>query len=254
MNKTVLFALLTVLSMVTSAGVIHYEGSSTVGKYIADADKVYDKSSFKINDDSESLGGEQCATWGECELGGVAREVDPKAVAKGVHKVMFGKDAIAVVVNIRNKVSNLTSAQLQGIFSGKISNWKEVGGSDAQIKPYIVKPASATRHVFREKVMGGVEYSKSVVITPDRKIVAKVIHERGGIGQISFAFLKGISRINVVSVDGHEANVNNPDYPITRPLHLVTHGEPTGEIKAFLEWTLSPEGQEVVRQRFVGIR
>jgi len=81
-----------------------------------------------------------------------------------------------------------------------------------------------------------------------------VIHERGAIGQISFAFLKGIRRINVVSVDGQEANVNNPDYPITRPLNLVTHGEPTGEIKEFLEWTLSPEGQEVVRQRFVGIR
>ncbi|MBL3600734.1 MAG: substrate-binding domain-containing protein [gamma proteobacterium endosymbiont of Lamellibrachia anaximandri] len=253
--KTAFVALTGLLaSFSITAGTINYEGSSTIGKFISDADKVYVGSSFKVNDDSESLGGEQCATWDTCELGGVARMVDPSALDQGVHAVMIGKDAIAAVVNIRNPVTRLSKTQLRDVFSGKIKNWKALGGDDLMIKPYIVKPASATRHVFQEKVMGGIEYSGSAVVSPDRKIVARVIHERGAIGQISLAFLKSIKRIALISVDGEKPALDNPNYPVTRELNLVTHGEPTGEIKKFIEWTLSPEGQSVVRQRFVGVK
>ncbi|WP_177419522.1 substrate-binding domain-containing protein, partial [endosymbiont of Lamellibrachia barhami] len=147
-----------------------------------------------------------------------------------------------------------SKTQLRDVFSGKIKNWKELGGQDLMIKPYIVKPASATRHVFQKKVMGGAEYSGTAVVTPDRKIVARVIHERGAIGQISLAFLKSIKRIALISVDGEKPALDNPNYPVTRELNLVTHGEPAGEIRKFIEWTLSPEGQGVVRQRFVGVK
>ena len=76
--------LLSIASIAVSAGTINYEGSSTIGKFIADADKIYPHSTFKINDDPESLGGEQCASLGTCDLGGVARNVTPDAIEKGL--------------------------------------------------------------------------------------------------------------------------------------------------------------------------
>ncbi|MCU7919404.1 MAG: hypothetical protein KZQ95_13765 [Candidatus Thiodiazotropha sp. (ex Epidulcina cf. delphinae)] len=150
---------------------------------------------FKINDDTESLGGEQCAAMGTCEL----------------------------------------------------------GGNDLAIKPFIVKPASATRHIFRDRILNGEAYAGVTVVTPDRRILARLIHERGAIGQLSLAFLKGVKRIGLVSVDGEQATSDNPNYPISRQLYLVTHGEPNTEVKRFLDWTRSNEGQSVVRKRFVGL-
>ncbi|WP_177419523.1 hypothetical protein [endosymbiont of Lamellibrachia barhami] len=157
-------------SFFVMAGTINYEGSSTIGKFISDADKIYVGSSFKINDDSESLGGEQCATWDTCELGGVARMVDPSALEQGVHAVMIGKDAIAAVVNIRNPVTRLSKTQLRDGY-GKTQELERAGGQDLMIKPYIVKPASATTACSR-KVMAGAEYSGTAVVSPDRKIAA----------------------------------------------------------------------------------
>jgi len=243
--------LFTVFSV--TAGTISYEGSSTVGKFIADADKVYAESTFRIDDDAESLGGEQCAMWDSCQLSGVARKITPEVIKAGVQAVLIGKDAISVVVNIRNPVTQLTQVQLKGIFSGEITNWSELGGADLKITPYITKPASATHVVFQQKVMGDSQYSGAKVVSPDRKIVSRVVRDRGAIGQISLAFLKGIKRIGIITVDGQPASLDNPDYPITRELYLLTHRAPTGEVKTFIEWVLSPEGQDVLRQRFVGI-
>lgn len=253
--KTAVILLITlVFSLSAGAGTIQYEGSSTIGKYISDAAKVYEKSTFSISDDSESLGGETCVAEGSCELGGVARAVRPEILDRGVRAVTIGKDAISVIVNVQNPVNNLSTKQLKGIFSGEISNWSEVGGVDMPIRPYIVKPASATRQVFRYVILPASNYSDVTVVRPDRKVVAKVIHDRGGIGQISFAFIKDIKGVRPVAVDGQKAAVDNPAYPIIRPLILLTKGAPSPEVQTFLDWTLSPEGQAVVKNRFVGVK
>ena len=125
-------------------------------------------------------------------------------------------------------------------------------GADLAIEPFIVKRGSATRKVFRKVILGDADYAGTKVITPDAKIVTTVARSKGGIGQISFAFLSGKTGVKALDVDGQEATVENAAYPITRPLHLVTNGEPSGEVAAFIQWTLSPEGQQVVKQRFVG--
>jgi len=142
---------------------------------------------------------------------------------------------------------------LKDIFTGKVKNWSELGGDDLAIRPYIVKTASATRHVFQDLVMDGEAYSGAKEVSPDRKILASVLHDRGAIGQLSLAFLKGIKRIGVVSIDGQRATSSNPNYPISRPLYLVTGGQPNDKVKAFLSWAQSEEGQSVVRKRFVGL-
>lgn len=255
MKKSFAAVVLAVALPVSSvAGTINYEGSSTVGKFISDASEVYSAAKFKINTASESSGGEKCAVRGACSIGGVARDVNPKFIEKGVHTTLIGKDAIAAIVNSSNPVSDLSSAQLKDIFTGKVTNWSQVGGPDLAISAYIVKKGSATRKVFRKVVMQGADYSGSKVMTPDAKIVTTVGREPGAIGQISFAFLKGVDGVKSVNVDGQKASVENANYPITRPLYLTTKGAPSGEAEKFIAWALSSEGQDVVKQRFVGAK
>ena len=250
--KTILYGIV-IFSSSVIAGTINYEGSSTVGKFITDASKVYTASTFNVNTVSESLGGEQCTIRDKCDMGGVARDVNPNFLDKGVVATLIGKDAIAAIVNADNPVTGLTKKQLKGIFTGKIKNWAEVGGDDLPIKALVVKKASATRKVFAKAILDGENYKDVKVITPDAKMVTTVSRDKGTIGQISLAFLIDKKGVKTLSVDGQKASVDNSNYPITRNLHIVTKGTPPGEIKAFLDWALSPEGQNVVKQRFVTI-
>ncbi len=235
------------------AETLDYQGSSTVGRFITDASEHYN-AIFKINTLSESAGGEQCALRKRCDMGGVAREINPQYLDAGLIGTLIAKDAIAVLVNVSNPITELNSAQLRGIFTGKITNWAELGGENLLIRPYVVKPASATRHVFAASILNGEDYNNVETIAPDVKIALLVAQERGGIGQLSFAFLGERHGIKTLFVDGQEASVNNPDYPITRPLYIATYGQPSGKVKKFLDWTLSPQGQKIIKQRFVGVR
>lgn len=236
------------------AGTINYVGSSTVGKFIKDVSEVYKSSTFKVNIKSESLGGERCAVNGDCDIGGVARDIKKEFLDQGIVTTLIGKDAIAVIVNAENPIKALSSSQLKDIFTGRIKNWSELGGSKLGIKPMIVKKSSATRKVFQKVILGGEDYQRYKVITPDERIISEVSHDKGAIGQISFAFIKDKRGIRALAVDGQAASVNNSDYPITRPLYITTKGVPQGEVKTFLDWTLSSEGQEVLKQRFVGVK
>lgn len=254
--RSLMFAMTAALIIAApaSADSLHYVGSSTVGKFISDAGTAYTDSALKMNTRPESGGGEQCATRGNCDIGGVAREVGEKFLKRGAHKTLIGKDAIAAIVHADNPTRGLSSAQLKGIFTGRITNWSEVGGPDLAIKPYIVKKGSATRKVFRNSVMGSADYQGPEVVTPDAKMLTVVGSEPGAIGQLSFAFLVGRSEVRALDVDGQVADVNNSNYPITRPLYLVTKGAPAGDAKRFIDWAVSDAGQQVVKQRFVGIR
>jgi len=242
------------LSFPAFAGELKYVGSSTVGKFMSDAATVYNLSTLKIDTLPESGGGESCPLRGACDIGGVAREVGSDFIGQGVQATLIGKDAIAVVVNADNPVKALSAAQLSDIFTGKVTNWSQLGGPDLKIKPLIVKQGSATRSIFQATIMGGAEYVGAEVVTPDAKIIGETAHDKGAIGQISLAFLQDASGITAVDVDGQKAAVTNPAYPITRPLYLTTKGAPTGDAKAFIDWAVSPAGQEIVKRSFVVAR
>jgi phosphate transport system substrate-binding protein len=235
---------------------IKYVGSSTVGKFIHEAATVYTAASFDINTKPESGGGENAMVVGMADVGGVAREVGLKILARGVRKFLIGKDAIGAWVNQKNSISVLSTSQLRQVFSGQITNWKDLGGNDVPITLYIVKPQSATRKVFNKKLLGGDKYGGSVeTIRPDSKIIDKVAGDIGGIGQLSFALGDShpkASMVKKLGIDGQLPSVENPYYPVTRPLYLITKGEPVGKIKAFIDWSLSKAGQEVVKRYFVG--
>lgn len=256
MFRTHLISLFVLLSFSTAvtAETINYEGSSTVGKFISDAAEVYTDATFKLNTVPESSGGEQCVMRQKCDMGGVAREINDRFLENGVVKTLIAKDAIAAIVNSDNPVTALSTEQLRAIFTGKITNWSEVGGNDLPIKAFVVKEASATRQVFASAILAGESYNNVEVITPDAKMLSIVGRDPSAIGQLSFAFLGTHSEVKALQVDGHLASVDNKDYPITRPLYITTHGEPSGAVKTFLDWTLSSEGQTIVKKRFVGVK
>ncbi|MFK5986293.1 MAG: phosphate ABC transporter substrate-binding protein [Pseudomonadota bacterium] len=253
LDTCLLIFLISSISTICSADNINFEGSSTIGKFITDAAKLYTASTIEINTDTESLGGLRCANRGSCELGGVASNITA-ADQKNIASFLIGHDAIAIVVNKRNKLDNLTRQQIKDLFSGKIRNWSELGGNNWPVSVYTVQDSSATRHVFKNKIMPNSDYAGTTVVAPDRRIISKVVHDWGGIGQISFAFLHNQKGIKALAIDGQSGSVNNPNYPITRPLYLVTHGQPIAKVKKFINWTLSAQGQQVINKKFVGIK
>ena len=248
------FAFLAGCAAVPRDGTIRYVGSSTIGKFIADAEASYGGSRFALWTEPESYGGEQAALKGIADIGGVARSVDPAVLAQGVVGTMIGKDAITVIVHGENPVKDLSIDQLRAIFTGKTKNWKELGGEDLQIQPYVVSRASATRNIFRSVVLRDERYQACVVVEPDAEMIHVVAQTRGAIGHISFAFLPACTEVKPLRVEGQEPSAWNPNYPITRPLYLCTKGRPRGEVKRFIDWALSKEGQSVVTKRFVGVR
>ncbi len=216
MKKIIAVVALTVVCSGVFAGTLKYEGSSTVGKFITDAKETYSASSFKIYTKTESGGCEKCIVAGKRDIGGVARDVKPGTLEKGVVATTVGKDAIAAIVHPSNSIDCLSLAQLSDIFTGKATNWKDVGGADLPIK------------VFKKMVLQGGTY-KGKVVKPDAKIIKLVTKQKGAIGQISFAFITSNSKVKAVKPDGEGASTANANHPITLPLNIVTKGAPSGE-------------------------
>ncbi len=238
-------------STAAAAPKIKYEGSSTVGLFMKDAAKIYKKASLKISVVTESNGGEICVLAKTCDIGGVARNIHPVFTERGLYAIPFAYDVLTALVNSDNPVKGLTSAQIADIFSGKIKNWKEVGGEDLPITVYIVGRESATRDVFKKHILPDRDYSpQSQVIRPDWRIVLNVHLNRGGIGHVSRSFASSSDQVRPLIIDGYDPNDITSNYPIKRLLHLATFGPPQGHIKDFIEWTTSADGRRLLEKRF----
>ena len=174
---------------------LSYIGSSTVGNFIQDANQHYEFSQFTINTKSESAGGELAIIEGRTDLAGIARRPNENVLNRGVASKLIGWDAIAVITHPQNPVKNLTQSQLKLIFTGVITNWKEVGGEDREIVPYVVGIESATRRVFRSIILGADDYHGCIEINPDAHIINEVSIDRGGIGHISYSFLENVDSV-----------------------------------------------------------
>lgn len=231
---------------------IKYEGSSTVGLFMKDAAKVYKKASFEISVLTESNGGEICILAKTCVLGGVAREIHPLFTKRGLFAVPFAYDVSTAIVNSENNVKALSSQQVADIFSGKIKNWKEVGGEDLPIKVYIVGKESATHDVFKAHILKDKEYTQAAeTVRPDWRTVLMVTLEKGGIAHISRAFAASTDQVRPLIIDGHNPKDYKPDYPLSRLLYFTTFGPPQGDVKKFIEWATSAKGEKLIKKRFV---
>ncbi len=172
---------------------------------------------------------------------------------KPFKEIIFANDAISVVVNLENKVSQLTREQLEGIFTGKIKNWKEVGGDDHQIVVYSRESSSGTYEFFKEHVMELKNYTSSALLMPATgAIIQSVSQTKGAIGYVGLAYVEKSVKALKVSYDKGKTFINptienaiNKTYPITRPLYLYFLNTTEKTVKPFVNYILSAEGQKI---------
>lgn len=173
-----------------------------------------------------------------------------------VKEVIVAYDALAVVVHPSNPVTNLTREQLEGIFTGKITNWKQVGGPDMKIIPYSRETSSGTYEFFKESVLRNRNYMNGIMSMPATgAIIQSISQTKGGIGYVGLAYLNGSVKPIHVSYDGGKTytepsvtNAKNKTYPIVRPLYYYYMAHSTNAVKPFIDYVLSPEGQKIVKE------
>ena len=188
-------------------------------------------------------------------------EID-EAKANGITPVEFtvASDAIGIIVNRDNPVDRLTLGQLADIFTGRIDNWSEVGGDDLEIVRLSRETNSGTHVYFLETVirLGSKEnsdiFSRDTLLLPSSEgIIAEVRDNPHAIGYDGLGYITDEVKVIAVAPDESSpyilpsvATVNDGSYPIARDLYMYTPGEPSTIVKAYIEWILSPEGQEIV--------
>jgi len=168
------------------------------------------------------------------------------------------KDGVAVIVHPANQISDLTMGQLQGIYTGEITNWLDLGGGDAEIMVVSREEGSGTRDCFEQAVLApiGKEITDYAIIQDSNgKVRTTIAGNEQGIGFLSLGYVN--PDVKAVKLDGTQptiANIRNGDYAISRTLWMITKGEPDGDGQAFLDFVLSEEGQRIVEEvRFIPV-
>jgi phosphate transport system substrate-binding protein len=174
---------------------------------------------------------------------------------KDVQETAVALDGLAIFLNEANPVEELTLAQLDGIYRGQTTDWKDVGGTPGRIVCYGRDNSSGTYAYFKEHVLKNKDFAAEVQSLPGTSaIINAAVRDKRAIGYGGIGYDKGVKAIRVSAKAGEKGvtpaleNVVSGTYPISRKLFFYTAGEPTGEVRAFIDWTLSDEGQKVCDQ------
>ncbi|HHS98475.1 MAG TPA: phosphate ABC transporter substrate-binding protein [Chloroflexi bacterium] len=202
---------------------------------------------------------------GTVDIANASRQMKPEEIAaaeaNGIRPVEFvvALDAIAVVVHPSNPVDRLTLQQISDIYTGKITNWSQVGGEDRPIVLLSRESNSGTYMYFLEHVVRLGDKESDLLFSPDALLMpssegisAEVRQNPNAIGYDGLGYVTPDQKIIAVArepsgpyVLPSVETVNDGSYPISRPLYMYTAGEPTGVVKEYIEWILT-EGQALV--------
>jgi phosphate transport system substrate-binding protein len=167
-------------------------------------------------------------------------------------EIACAKDGLSVFLNKGNVVSELTVEQIGAIFSGKITNWKQVGGADAKIQLYGRESSSGTFEFFKEHVVK-TDFSPNCQTLPGTAaIVNAVKKDKYSIGYGGAAYAEDVKDCKVKKdakskgILPTAATIKNKTYPISRYLYMYLKAKPTGETKKFIDWILGSEGQKMI--------
>jgi phosphate transport system substrate-binding protein len=178
------------------------------------------------------------------------------------HEIEIARDAIGVIVHPDNPAQQLTLQQVSDIYSGKITNWREIGGEDRPIVLLSRESNSGTHVYFLEQVVrlgqkdNKTLFSQDTLLLPSSEgIIAEVRQNPNAIGYDGLGYITPeVKTLAIAPQAGGEfvkpsvETVNNGKYPIARPLFMYTNGEPQGDVKTYLDWILGPEGQQIVAE------
>lgn len=167
--------------------------------------------------------------------------------------IPIARDGLAVYLHSSNPVQELSLAQLRDIYTGRITNWKQLGGNDAPIILYSRENSSGTYTYFKDVVLVGKDYSpRAQTLQGTAAVVNAVSKDPNGIGYGGAAYAKGVKFAKVKKDEKSQAywpsleTVRSGEYPISRYLYLYLRTNPGGDAKRFIDWTLTAEGQKIV--------
>ena len=240
------------------SGNIQIAGSTSVQPLSEELAKAFmaKNPKVKINVAGGGSGaGIKAAAEGTADIGASSREL--KAEEKKVKEFVIALDGVAVIVHKDNKVADLKIEDVKKIFSGEITDWSKVGGAKGAIHVISREEGSGTRGAFDELVLGkeGKLTEKAIVQNSTGAVRTAVATDKNAIGYISLGSLNDeIKALKINGVEATAANVKNNSYKISRPFIYMTPKEPAGIVKAYIDYVLSAEGQELVKKHFISIK
>ena len=184
---------------------------------------------------------------GYSDIASTARALDRRHTDYGLEQIRICKDPLAIIAKKGCTVDNLTEQQLQDIFSGEISNWKELGGSDLAITVIVPGEDTAANKNFRRQIMKDKEIHYHFE-TYDSTMVLEAVKyfPCGTISFIARGAVTKYKKISTLRIDGRLPTDN--DYPYHQIFYYITRGEPSGTAKKFIDFTFSQEGQDIIRK------
>jgi phosphate transport system substrate-binding protein len=200
-----------------------------------------------------------------CEIGMSSRNLKSAEKEWGLTEHVIAYDGIDIVVHPENPVADLTSDQVNKIFKGEITNWKEVGGNDQEILVVSREAGSGTRGAFEEllKLQEKNADGKKVSIVVENALIAEgngavkanIASKKSAIGYISLSYVD--ESVKDILVDGNKGsveNIKNGSYKVSRPFLLLTKGELSDDVSKFLDYIVSEEGQTIVGEKLITIK
>ncbi len=272
MKKTMKMTLAPVLALglAVSAGAartkVVLEGSTTVLPIAQRAAEVF-MDAHKDADLSVRGGGSGVGIAsildGSCDIADASRSIEPAEIKEGKKRgknilpTVIAMDGIAPIVNPSNPVRGLTKEQIRDIYTGKYSNWSEVGGPDEKIVVVSRDSSSGTFEAFTELVLNKEKVRPDAILQASNQAVATTVSGApGAIGYVGLGYLS--PRLKALAVDGvvaSKATVHSRKYPVSRPLYMYTNGRPKGVVRRFLDFVRSKEGQKIVEEEgFVALK
>jgi phosphate transport system substrate-binding protein len=191
--------------------------------------------------------GVQSAISGAAQIG-MADLVQLPEEAKSLTAVVVARDGIAIVLNPANQISNLSTDQVKDIFNGKATNWSQLGGATAPVTVVSREAGSGTRSSF-EQILGGITLTKDALIQDSNGTIRETVaNDPNAVGYLSHGLLNAkIKAIKIDQVDCTTETVIGGSYKLVRPIYLLVKGTPTGEVKNFIDYILTDEGQQTIR-------
>jgi phosphate transport system substrate-binding protein len=247
----------TTTSVSTLSGTITESGSTTVqplAEKLANAFMLANPKVKVVIQGGGSAVGIKAANDSTVDIGAASRELTSSDPALVTH--ILARDGVAIIVNPANPINGLTKTQIRDIFSGAITNWSQVGGPNQDIHVAAREEGSGTRTAFQELVMGkdssgnNVNIVKNAILQSSSGAILQVVKsDSQAISFDSFGYLD--SSVKVLAVDGINAtpaNAKSGTYPIVRPLYFLTKTQPTGLIKAFIDYCTGNDAQKIIAE------
>jgi len=237
-----------------SGSTVTLAGSTAFQSFAEELGEMYMKKNPSVRITVQGGGstvGIQSAKEGVADIGMADLLTLPPDVTSVLTSVIVAKDGIAIIVHPSNRLSNISRQQAQAVFSGRVKNWREIGGADGPINLISREEGSGTRKSFEQlilkeqKLAGGAMFQDS-----NGTIREAVATNPNAIGYISIGLLSDrVRALDLDRITPENKNVANGTYPLSRPVFFLTKGEPSGPVKEFIDFVLSGEAQSLIREK-----